>query len=195
MDGDASGRALRPRSRHCSPAWRSRHSSPAVALDFCGRATAVGSFERSGFLTDTICPKAPPRARDARRSCLNGDCLSMRQRLVGGSKHLRNQSNPTQDHQANLRERRFERFVFASVLVRLPPLHIFAWSACDHGQGSTGRPLGFPSSEGHGRQKATPPLRRDLGEERFEHPSCFLGPRLDAAAHLADMTGGGAGIG
>jgi|SRR5215469_2845055 len=37
-------------------------SSPAVALDFCGRATAVGSFERSGFLTDTICPKAPPGA-------------------------------------------------------------------------------------------------------------------------------------
>jgi hypothetical protein len=48
---------------------------------------------------------------------------------------------------------------------------------------------------GTAAKKKTPPLRRDLGEERFEHPPCLLGPRLDGAADLADMTGGGAGIG
>ena len=125
--------------------FTSVHSAPPLPLRwiFADAKPRSALSRASIFFTDAICPKAPPRARDAARSCLDGDCSSIGQLLVGApSKHLRDQRNPTQDHQANHREARSERW-FLLVPVLLPPPHIIGWSAHDHGQGVAGRTLGF----------------------------------------------------
>jgi hypothetical protein len=64
------------------------------------------------------------------------------------------------------------------------------------------RRVGPLSTRSGWRRARTPPdcadkihLRCDFGEERFEHPPGLLGPRLDGAAHVANVAGGRARIG